>query len=122
LKPSASIPPCARAPPTRSPAASASASRSRALILKPALVVLDEPTSSLDRSVQREVLSLLRALQDAHGLTYIFISHDLAVVRAMADEVLVMRGGEIVERGPTADVFERPQAEYTRALLRAAEA
>jgi len=94
----------------------------RALILKPALVVLDEPTSSLDRSVQREVLSLLRLLQDAHGLTYIFITHDLAVVRAMADEVLVMRGGEIVERGPTADVFERPQAEYTRALLRAAEA
>ena len=92
----------------------------RALILKPALVVLDEPTSSLDRSVQREVLALLRALQDAHGLTYIFITHDLAVVRAMADEVLVMRAGEIVERGSTEAIFERPRADYTQALLRAA--
>jgi oligopeptide transport system ATP-binding protein len=92
----------------------------RALILKPALLVLDEPTSSLDRSVQREILTLLRALQDAHGLTYIFITHDLAVVRAMADEILVMRGGKIVERGPTAAIFERPENEYTRALMEAA--
>ena len=92
----------------------------RALILKPALVVLDEPTSSLDRHVQCEVLALLRALQDSHGLTYIFITHDLAVVRAMADEILVMRGGKIVERGVTAAIFERPQADYTRALMKAA--
>jgi oligopeptide transport system ATP-binding protein len=92
----------------------------RALILKPALVVLDEPTSSLDRSVQREILTLLRAQQDAHGLTYIFITHDLAVVRAMADEILVMRSGKIVERGATAEIFARPQAEYTRALMKAA--
>jgi ABC-type microcin C transport system duplicated ATPase subunit YejF len=93
----------------------------RALILKPALVVLDEPTSSLDRSVQREILALLRALQDAHGLSYIFITHDLAVVRAMADEILVMKSGKIVERAPTAAIFERPEKEYTRALMRAAD-
>jgi oligopeptide transport system ATP-binding protein len=92
----------------------------RALILKPALVVLDEPTSSLDRSVQREILALLRALQDAQGLTYIFITHDLKVVRAIADEILVMKEGKIVERGPIADIFERPQAEYTQALMTAA--
>jgi oligopeptide transport system ATP-binding protein len=92
----------------------------RALILKPALLVLDEPTSALDRSVQRDILALLRALQDAHGLTYLFITHDLAVVRAMADEILVMRGGKVVERGPTAAIFDRPAEEYTRSLIRAA--
>jgi oligopeptide transport system ATP-binding protein len=92
----------------------------RALILKPALVVLDEPTSALDRSVQRDILALLRALQDAHGLTYLFITHDLAVVRAMADEILVMKGGKVVERGPTEAIFERPMEEYTRSLIQAA--
>jgi oligopeptide transport system ATP-binding protein len=92
----------------------------RALILKPALVVLDEPTSALDRTVQRDVLALLRALQDAHGLTYLFITHDLAVVRAMADEILVMKGGKVVERGPTAAIFARPAEEYTRSLINAA--
>jgi oligopeptide transport system ATP-binding protein len=92
----------------------------RALILKPALLVLDEPTSALDRSVQREVLALLRALQDAHGLTYLFITHDLAVVRAMADEVLVMKDGKIVERGATEAIFEGPEQDYTRSLIRAA--
>jgi ABC-type microcin C transport system duplicated ATPase subunit YejF len=92
----------------------------RALILKPALVVLDEPTSALDRSVQRDILALLRALQDAHGLTYLFITHDLAVVRAMADEILVMKGGKVVERGPTATIFERPAEDYTRSLIQAA--
>jgi oligopeptide transport system ATP-binding protein len=92
----------------------------RALILKPSLLVLDEPTSSLDRSVQREVLALLRALQDAYGLTYLFITHDLAVVRAMADEILVMKDGAVVERGPTEAVFARPAAEYTRSLIEAA--
>ncbi len=93
----------------------------RALILKPALLVLDEPTSALDRSVQREVLALLRALQDAHGLTYILITHDLAVIRAMADEILVMRSGKVVERGSTEEIFERPAEAYTRELIRAAE-
>jgi oligopeptide transport system ATP-binding protein len=92
----------------------------RALILKPELVILDEPTSALDRSVQRDILALLRALQDAHGLTYLFITHDLAVVRAMADEILVMQGGKVVERGPTEAIFERPAEEYTRTLIRAA--
>ncbi len=92
----------------------------RALILKPALVVLDEPTSALDRSVQRDILALLRALQDGHGLTYLFITHDLAVVRAMADEILVMRDGKVVERGPTEAIFDRPAEEYTRSLIQAA--
>ena len=83
--------------------------------------MLDEPTSALDRSVQREILALLRRLQDAHGLTYLFITHDLAVVRAMADEVMVMREGRIVERGATEAIFSRPREDYTRALLAAAE-
>jgi len=93
----------------------------RALILKPALVVLDEPTSALDRSVQRDILALLRALQDEHGLTYLFITHDLAVVRAMADEILVMKTGKVVERGATKAIFEQPREEYTRSLIQAAE-
>jgi ABC-type microcin C transport system duplicated ATPase subunit YejF len=92
----------------------------RAMILKPKLLVLDEPTSALDRSVQKEVLALLRALQEAHRLTYIFISHDLAVVRAMADEILVMKDGRVIERGATPDIFERPQQDYTRRLIAAA--
>jgi oligopeptide transport system ATP-binding protein len=83
-------------------------------------VVLDEPTSALDRSVQRDILALLRALQDAHGLSYLFITHDLAVVRAMADEILVMKNGKIVERGPTEAIFEQPMEEYTRSLIQAA--
>ncbi len=92
----------------------------RAMILKPKLVVLDEPTSALDRSVQKQVLALLRELQAANGLTYIFISHDLAVVRAMADEVLVMKDGRVVERGITEAIYERPHEAYTRALIAAA--
>ena len=92
----------------------------RAIILKPRLVVLDEPTSSLDRSVQKDVLALLRTLQDAHGLTYLFISHDLAVVRAMADEIIVMKDGRIVEQGSAAAIFERPREDYTRRLIEAA--
>ncbi len=93
----------------------------RALILRPSLVILDEPTSSLDRSVQRAILDLLAALQARHGLTYLFISHDLAVVRAMADEVMVMQGGRVVERGVSADILERPREAYTRTLLEAAK-
>ena len=92
----------------------------RAMILKPKLLVLDEPTSALDRSVQKDVLALLRLLQEAHQLTYIFISHDLAVVRAMADEIVVMKDGRVVERGATAEIFERPAQDYTKRLIAAA--
>ncbi len=92
----------------------------RAMILKPKLVVLDEPTSALDRSVQKQVVDLLRDLQDRHDLTYVFISHDLAVVRAMSDEIMVMRDGRVVESGATQDVFENPRADYTRELIAAA--
>jgi ABC-type microcin C transport system duplicated ATPase subunit YejF len=92
----------------------------RALIVRPKLIVLDEPTSALDRSVQKQVIELLRRLQREHDLSYIFISHDLAVVRALADYVMVMKEGEVVEQGPTPDLFDRPRTDYTRALMRAA--
>lgn len=92
----------------------------RALILKPELIVLDEPTSALDVSVQAEVVDLLRALQDKHGLSYLFISHDLRVVRAMSHEIAVMKDGNIVEFGAANDVFDNPQQEYTKTLLSAA--
>lgn len=92
----------------------------RALVLKPEFLLLDEPTSALDRSVQMTVITLLRALQQKHGLTYLFISHDLAVVRALADTVLVMKEGEVVEQGSAEEIFARPQQAYTRALLAAA--
>ncbi|GGA99017.1 peptide ABC transporter ATP-binding protein [Brucella endophytica] len=92
----------------------------RAMILKPKVVILDEPTSALDRSVQGQVIDLLRKLQQAHGLSYIFISHDLSVVKAMADYVVVMKGGRIVEEGETDAIFAAPQAAYTKALIGAA--
>ena len=92
----------------------------RAMILNPKLVVLDEPTSALDRSVQREIVALLRGLQDQHGLTYIFISHDLAVVRAMADEIYVMKDGKVVEAGSPRQIFDAPREDYTRKLIAAA--
>ena len=92
----------------------------RTMILKPKVVVLDEPTSALDRSVQKEIVELLRRLQSAHDLSYLFISHDLAVVRAMADEVIVMKDGKVVERGATEAVFADPKDPYTRALMAAA--
>jgi microcin C transport system ATP-binding protein len=92
----------------------------RALVLKPRLIILDEPTSALDRSIQAQMIDLLRDLQARHRLAYLFISHDLRVIRALSDEVIVMRAGEVVERGPTADIFERPAHPYTRALIAAA--
>jgi microcin C transport system ATP-binding protein len=92
----------------------------RAMVLKPRFVMLDEPTSALDMSVQAQVVDLLRDLQARHNLAYLFISHDLKVVRALANEVIVMRNGEIVEHGPAEQIFRRPQADYTKALISAA--
>ncbi len=92
----------------------------RAVVLRPRLLVLDEPTSALDRTVQKQIIELLRRLQGEHDLSYIFISHDLAVVRALADTILVMKDGRVVERGLTEAVFADPQDAYTRALMAAA--
>ncbi len=92
----------------------------RAMILHPKLVVLDEPTSALDRSVQKEIVELLRQLQKAHGLAYMFISHDLAVVRALSDRILVMKSGKVVESGSVSEIFENPKEAYTRDLIAAA--
>ena len=92
----------------------------RALVLKPRLIVLDEPTSALDMSVQAQIVDLLRDLQQKYKLAYLFISHDLKVVRALADEVVVLRHGKVVERGPANQIFEAPQTPYTQALIAAA--
>ena len=92
----------------------------RAIVLKPRFLVLDEPTSALDRSVQAQIVDLLRDLQERHGLAYLFISHDLKIVRALSDEVIVMKDGRVVEAGPAAEMFERPREAYTQALLAAA--
>ena len=92
----------------------------RAMVLKPRFVMLDEPTSALDMSVQAQVVDLLRDLQAKHELAYLFISHDLKVVKALANDVIVMRNGKVVESGPAAEIFADPQQEYTRALLAAA--
>jgi microcin C transport system ATP-binding protein len=92
----------------------------RAMVLKPRLVVLDEPTSALDRSVQAQIVDLLRDLQARHGLAYLFISHDLKVVRALSNEVIVMKDGRVVEHGSTEQLFSAPREDYTRALLAAA--
>jgi microcin C transport system ATP-binding protein len=92
----------------------------RAMVLKPRFVMLDEPTSALDMSVQAQVVDLLRDLQKKHRLAYLFISHDLKVVRALSNEVIVMRGGKVVEHGSAEQIFEAPQSDYTRALIAAA--
>ncbi|MDU3157847.1 MAG: ATP-binding cassette domain-containing protein, partial [Hafnia alvei] len=89
----------------------------RALILEPRLLILDEPTSSLDRSVQAQILALLKKLQQRHQLTYLFISHDLQVVRSLCHQVMVMRNGKVIEHGDCAEVFARPTQDYTRQLL-----
>lgn len=92
----------------------------RALILNPSLIVLDEPTSALDRSVQGDVLTLLKHLQKKHKIAYIFISHDLKVVRSISHNILVMKKGQIVESGPAKDVFDKPTHPYTQSLFKAA--
>jgi microcin C transport system ATP-binding protein len=92
----------------------------RAMVLKPRFVVLDEPTSALDMSVQAQIVDLLRELQQRHDLAYMFISHDLKVVRALADEVIVMRDGKVVEQGSAKQIFDAPAEAYTQALMKAA--
>jgi len=92
----------------------------RAMVLRPKLVVLDEPTSALDMTVQVQIVELLRDLQTRYGLAYLFISHDLNVVRAMSHKVVVMNQGDVVETGAAEELFANPQADYTRKLLAAA--
>ena len=92
----------------------------RSLIMSPAFMILDEPTSALDRSIQIQVIKLLKDLQDEYSLTYLFISHDLKVIRSMSDEIFVMKQGRIVEAGSANEVFDNPKEEYTRKLLNAA--
>ncbi|MGA9442730.1 MAG: ABC transporter ATP-binding protein [Methyloceanibacter sp.] len=92
----------------------------RALVLEPRFLILDEPTSALDVSVQAQIVDLLRDLQKRHRLAYLFISHDLKVVRALANSILVLRNGKVVEQGPSQEVFANPQTDYTKALLAAA--
>ena len=92
----------------------------RALVLKPKLLILDEPTSALDRTVQKQVLDMLKDLQKKYGLSYVFISHDLGVVRSLSHQLIVMKNGNVIESGACEDIFKNPQNEYTQKLLRAA--
>src|SRR5690606_23751223 len=91
----------------------------RAIILEPRLIVLDEPTSALDRTIQKQLVILLRELQRRRGLSYLFISHDLAVIRAMAHRVVVLKDGKVIEQGDCDKVLSTPQSAYTRALIAA---
>lgn len=92
----------------------------RAMVLQPKFVMLDEPTSALDMSVQAQIVDLLRELQDKHDLAFLFISHDLKVVRALANSVIVMRNGKVVEQGSSQQIFSSPKTAYTKALIAAA--
>ena len=92
----------------------------RALVLEPKFLILDEPTSALDVSVQAQIVDLLRDLQKRYKLAYLFISHDLKVVRALANDIIVLRHGKVVEQGPARTVFAEPKTDYTKALLAAA--
>jgi microcin C transport system ATP-binding protein len=92
----------------------------RALVLKPKFIVLDEPTSALDVSVQAQIVDLLRHIQARHAIAYLFISHDLRVVRALADQLMVMKDGKVVEAGAADDLFQAPKTAYTKALMAAA--
>jgi ABC-type microcin C transport system duplicated ATPase subunit YejF len=92
----------------------------RSLIMNPAFMILDEPTSALDRSIQIQVIDLLKDIQNEYGLTYLFISHDLKVIRSMSDFIFVMKNGMIVESGLSHQVFDNPKEEYTKKLLSAA--
>jgi microcin C transport system ATP-binding protein len=92
----------------------------RAIVLEPTFIVLDEPTSALDMLIQAQIVDLLRGLQRQRDLTYMFISHDLRVVAALASNLVVMRNGKVIEQGPAADLFKNPKSDYTRALFAAA--
>jgi len=92
----------------------------RAMIVRPEVLVLDEPTSALDATVQRQVLTLLARLQKSYGTSYLFISHDLTVIRAMSHRIMVMKDGRVVELAETEALFKSPQTDYTRTLMRAA--
>ncbi len=92
----------------------------RAMVLKPKLVVLDEPTSALDLTVQKQIIELLKNLQSKYGLSYMFISHDLRTIKAIAHNILVMHKGKVVEMAPTPALFANPKSDYTRALIDAA--
>ena len=92
----------------------------RAMVMKPKFVLLDEPTSALDLSIQAQIIDLLKDLRDKHKLSYLFISHDLKVIKALCHNVLVMQNGNVVEAGPTDQVLVKPQKEYTKALVNAA--
>ena len=92
----------------------------RAIAAQPEIIYFDEPTSALDRTVQRQVVELLRSLQSKYNLTYLFISHDLAVVRALSHQLMVVKQGQVIEQGPTEQIFAAPQQTYTRQLLEAA--
>jgi microcin C transport system ATP-binding protein len=92
----------------------------RSLVLEPEILVLDEPTSSLDRTIQFQVVKLLKALQTKHSLSYIFISHDLRIVRSLCHDILVMKAGRVVEAGPAAELLRNPKEAYTQELLQTA--
>ena len=95
-------------------------SLARAIILKPSLLVLDEPTSALDRTVQAQIINLLLQLQQNKNLSYLFISHDLKVVRALSDDIIVLQSGRVIEQGRAEEIFTQPKNPYTRALISAA--